>query len=129
MVVKCYEILGSEFMNFVRLLPVMLSILLLAAHFFRAGENIYVFVLLALLLLLAIKKSWVPWLLQVALVLGAVEWLRTLMFVAQMRIEFGMPWTRMAIIMGAVAMFTALSSLVFRGKALRKRYSGEKVTE
>ena len=116
-------------MNFVRLLPVILSILLLAAHFFRAGDNLYVIVLLVLLLLLAIKKPWVPWLLQVALVLGAVEWLRTLMFVAQMRIEFGMPWTRMAIIMGAVAMFTALSSLVFRGKALRKRYSGGNVTE
>ena len=116
-------------MNFVRLLPVILSILLLGAHFYRAGDNLYVIVLMVLLLLLVVKKSWVPWLLQVALVLGAVEWLRTLMFVAQMRIEFGMPWTRMAIIMGAVAMFTALSSLVFRGKALRKRYSGGKITE
>ena len=116
-------------MNFVRLLPVILSILLLAAHFFRAGENIYVYVLLALLPLLVLKKFWVPWVIQVALILGAIEWLLTLMFVAQMRIEFDMPWTRMAIIMGAVAMFTALSSLVFRGKALRKRYSGGKVTE
>ena len=116
-------------MNFVRLLPVILSILLLAAHFFRASENLYVVILLVLLPLLVIKKSWVPWLLQVALLLGAIEWLRTLMFVAQMRIEFGMPWARMAIIMGAVAMFTAFSSLVFRGKALRKRYSGEKITE
>ena len=129
MVVKCYEISGSEFMNFVRLLPVILSILLLAAHFFRAGENIYVYVLVALLPLLALKKFWVPWVIQVALILGAIEWLLTLMFVAQMRIEFDMPWTRMAIIMGAVAMFTAFSSLVFRGKALRKRYSGGKVTE
>ena len=116
-------------MNFARLLPVILSILLLAAHFYRAGDNLYVLVLLILLPLLVIKKPWVPWLLQVALVLGAVEWLRTLMIVAQMRMEFGMPWTRMAIIMGAVAMFTAFSSLVFRGKALRKRYSGEKITE
>ena len=116
-------------MNFVRLLPVILSILLLAAHFFRAGDNLYVLVLLVLLLLLAVKKSWVPWLIQVALLLGAIEWLRTLMFVAQMRIEFGMPWTRMAIIMGSVAMFTAFSALVFRGKALRKRYSGGKMTE
>ena len=129
MVVKCYEIFRSVFMNFVRLLPVILSILLLAAHFFRAGENIYVYVLLALLPLLVLKKFWVPWVIQVALILGAIEWLRTLMFVAQMRIEFDMPWTRMAIIMGAVAIFTAFSSLVFRGKALRKRYSGGKVTE
>ena len=92
-------------MNFVRLLPVILSILLLAAHFFRAGDNFYMLTLLILLPLLLIKKSWVPWLLQVALVLGAVEWLRTLMFVAQMRIEFGMPWARMAIILGAVDVY------------------------
>lgn len=116
-------------MNFVRLLPVILSILLLAAHFFRAGENIYVYVLLALLPLLVLKKSWLPWVIQVALLLGAIEWLRTLMFVAQMRIEFGMPWVRMAIILGAVAVFTALSGLVFRGKALRKSYSGGKMAE
>ena len=116
-------------MNFVRLLPVILSILLLAAHFFRAGENIYVYVLLALLPLLVLKKFWVPWVIQVALILGAIEWLRTLMFVAQMRMEFGMPWARMAIILGAVALFTAFSGLVFRSKALRKRYSGGKMTE
>jgi len=112
-------------MNFLRLLPVLLSILLLGAHFFRAGQIVIVFVLLALLPLLLLKKYWVPWIIQMVLLLGAVEWLRTIFFVAQMRIEFGMPWTRMAIILGAVALFTACSGLVFRGKALRKRYSGE----
>lgn len=111
-------------MNFVRLLPVVFSFLLLAAHFVRAGENFYALALLILLLLLTLKKSWVPWVIQVTLLLGAFEWLRTLMFVAQMRIEFGQPWTRMAIILAAVALFTALSGLVFRSKALRKRYSG-----
>ena len=116
-------------MNFFRLLPVILSFLLLAAHFVRAGENIYAFVLLILLLLLTLKKSWVPWLIQVVLILGAIEWLLTLMFVAQMRMEFGMPWARLAIILGAVALFTAFSGLVFRGKALRKRYSDGKLTE
>jgi hypothetical protein len=116
-------------MNFVRLLPVILSFLLLAAHFVRAGDNVYAYALLIILLLLTLKKSWVPWLIQLTLVIGAIEWLRTLMFVAQMRMEFGMPWARMAIIMVAVAMFTAFSSLVFRNKALRKRYSDGKTAE
>ena len=116
-------------MNFLRLLPVFISFLLLAAHFVRAGQNFLAFVLLFLLLLLTLRKSWVPWVMQLALLLGAVEWLRTLVFVVQMRMEFGMPWTRLAIILGSVALFTAFSSLVFRSKALRKRYSDGKTTE
>lgn len=111
-------------MNFLRLLPVFISILLLGAHFFRAGQMVILFVLLALLLLLLVKKYWVPWIMQMALLLGALEWVRTLVTVAHIRMEYGMPWTRMAIILGVVALFTACSGLVFRSKALRNRYSG-----
>jgi len=60
---------------------------------------------------------------QLTLLLGAVEWIHTLVSVAQMRVELGMPWIRTAIILGAVAMFTLLSGLVFRGRALRIRYN------
>jgi hypothetical protein len=116
-------------MNFLRLLPVFISFLLMAAHLVRAGQMVMACVLLALLLLLVLKKNWVPWVIQLILLLGAVEWLRTLYSVAQMRIEFGMPWMRMAIILGAVALFTALSCLVFRSKALRSRFSGVENTK
>jgi hypothetical protein len=34
----------------------------------------------------------------------------------------GEPWTRMAIILGVVAVITAASALVFRSRALRERY-------
>lgn len=112
-------------MNFLRLTPVFISFLLLAAHFLRAGQTVIVVVLLALLLLLLVKKYWVPWVIQLTLLLGALEWLRTLVSVAQVRIGAEMPWTRMAVILGAVALFTALSCLVFRAKALRNRYSNE----
>ena len=116
-------------MNFLRLLPVLISFLILAAHFMRAGQIAISYVLIFLLLLLIIRKFWVPWVIQLTLLIGAVEWVLTLISVAQMRIEFGMPWTRMAIILGAVALFTALSSLVFRNKALRARYSDNENTE
>ena len=111
-------------MNFLRLLPVFISFLLLAAHFLRSGQTVVVVVLLALLLLLFVRKFWVPWVIQAILLLGAVEWVLTLYSVAQVRIASGAPWTRMAIILGAVALFTALSSLVFRSKPLRDRYHG-----
>ena len=87
-------------MNFLRLLPVFISFLLLAAHFIRAGQLVIACVLLGLPLLLTLRKAWVPRVLQLTLLLGAFEWLRTLFLVAQMRIESGMPWTRLAIILG-----------------------------
>ena len=110
-------------MNFLRLLPVFISLLLLAAHFLRAGQIILVVAPLLFFIPLLFRNTWVPRLIQLVLLLGAVEWLRTLYNVAQIRMDMGMPWTRMAIILGAVALFTALSGLVFRSKALRKRYS------
>ena len=110
-------------MNFLRLLPVFISLLLLAAHFFRAGQSILAAVPVVLMVFLIVREKWVVWLIQLALVLGAIEWIRTLVAVAEVRLEYGMPWVRMAVILGAVAAFTALSSLVFRSKGLRERYT------
>lgn len=111
-------------MNMLRLLPVFVSFILLAAHFLRAGQMVLSIVLLSALWLLLLRKTWVPRVIQVILLLGTIEWLRTLYSVAQVRIEFDNPWMRMAVILGVVALFTALSCLVFRSKSLRKRFSG-----
>ncbi len=112
-------------MNFLRLLPVFISILLIAAHFLRAGQTIIVVIVLLLPLLLFLKKFWVPWIIQAILLLCALEWVLTLVATARFRIGQGEEWMRMAIILGAVALFTALSSLVFISSALKKRYSGK----
>jgi hypothetical protein len=61
------------------------------------------------------------------LALGALEWLRSLYFFAAMRIAFGEPWTRLAVILGLVALFTGLSGLVFRSKKLREYFSDSQV--
>ena len=110
-------------MNFLRLLPVILSFLLLGAHFYRAGLVVATALCVLVLLLLFLKKKWIPRLFQVLLVLGAVEWLRTLYALAAMRIAWDQPWTRLALILGTVALLTALSGLVFRNKTLRARYT------
>jgi hypothetical protein len=117
------EIVRGLQVNFLRLLPVVISFLLIAAHFYRAGLAVSAYLLLSLLLLLAIRNVWVPRVLQLFLLLAALEWVRTLFNIAQMRIDMGAPWVRMAVILGAVALFTALSGLVFRTAALRSRYS------
>jgi hypothetical protein len=110
-------------MNVLRLVPVILSFTLLAAHFYRAGYPVVTALCIGALFLLFIRQSWIPRLFQVLLLLGALEWLRTLYFIAMIRMSIDQPWTRMAIILGAVALFTALSGLVFRSRALRARYN------
>lgn len=109
-------------MNFLRLMPVILSLLLLAAHFYRGGELFLVGASLLMIVLMLFRQPWIPRLLQAALVLGSIEWLWTLYLIARVRIEYGMPWARMSVILGAVALFTALSAMVFRGKKVRERY-------
>ena len=109
-------------MNFVRLLPVILSLILLGAHFLRTGTFLLVALCVALPFLLLARRPWVPKAMQVVLVLAAVEWLRTLGGFAAMRRSQAQPWTRMAVILGAVALFTLLSALAFRSKGLRERY-------
>ena len=112
-------------MNILRLFPVILSLLLLGAHFYRAGYPILSGSCIGILLLLFFRKRWVPWLFQGLLILGAMEWLRSLYYLAAMRIAWDQPWTRLAVILGAVALFTALSSLVFRNKTLRFFYHAD----
>ena len=109
-------------MNIVRLLPVLLSAILLAAHFLRVGIYPLIAVSLAFPLVLLFRRRWAPRLVQAALVLGALEWVRALLMYVMIRQDSGKPWMRLAIILGSVAVFTAASGLVFRLGPLKKRY-------
>ena len=109
-------------MNLFRLIPVILSFLLLGAHFYRAGSPVLTGRCVLVPLLLFVRKPWVPRLFQGLLLLGAFEWLRALYYFAAMRIAWDQPWTRLAVILGAVALFTLLSGTVFELKKLRRLY-------
>lgn len=109
-------------MNFLRLLPVVLSLLLLGAHFLRAGIMPLAATLVALAVLAPVPRRWMARLVQVALVVGGFEWIRTLFMNIATRSDLGEPWMRMALILGGVALFTFGSLLVFRSPALRARY-------
>lgn len=110
-------------MNAVRLTPVFLSALLLAAHFSRADNLPLIVISLVAPVLLLVRRPWVVRVFQVALVVGALEWVRALVAIAQARQALGEPWLRMAVILFAVAVVTASSALVFKSKALKTRYS------
>lgn len=113
-------------MNVLRLLPVILAFGLLAAHFSRA--NIFPAVLVSLLtpFLLLIRKAWIARSIQILLLIGAAEWIRSMLGYINVRKEIGEDWGRLAIILVTVALLTACAGLVFRGRSLKKRYHLEK---
>ncbi|MDO9073053.1 MAG: hypothetical protein Q7U73_07290 [Rubrivivax sp.] len=104
------------------LLAPALALLLLAAHFYRAAEWPWVLASLALLPMLALRRAWVPRVLQLALLVGAIEWVWTAALLAQQRLALGQPWLRMACILGAVALLTLAAAGVFRSAGLKARY-------
>lgn len=105
-----------------RLIVPVLALLLLAAHFYRAGWMVPAALCVALTLLLAVPRPWAARTLQVALVLGALEWLRTLATAAAMRIGAGQPYLRLALILGAVAAFTLVAAWMLQHRSLRARF-------
>ncbi len=107
--------------RFLLLLPAGLSLLVLGAHFLRRMALGPVLICLVLLRLLWVRKTWATRTLQVALVLGAVEWIHTTMTLVPERVAIGEPWQRMATILEAVAWFTFLSALLFELPPLKRR--------
>ena len=104
------------------LVPVVLSLVVLGAHFLRAGNLVLVASVLLLVPLLGLRRRWVARLIQVVLVLGAAEWVRTILQVAARRSEAGEPMVRMIVILGSVALVAALSALALGMGPLRRWY-------
>ena len=105
-----------------RLLPAVLALLVLGAHFLRAGYLALVAAALAVALLLFVRRPWAARAVQGALVLGALEWLRTLALLALERRAAGAPYLRMTLILGGVALTTALSLLAFRSPKVKEHF-------
>ena len=104
------------------LIPPVIGFVLLAAHFFR-GENLLAALVSVLAIVLVfVRRPWAARTIQVCLVLGSVEWLRSTISLVLSRSEMGEPFLRLTIILGGVTLFTALSSLVFRTSKLRDHF-------
>lgn len=104
------------------LIPLLLSVLMLAAHFLRTGPTILAPLCLIVPLTLFVHRIWALRLVQMFLLLGAAEWLRTLIALVQMRQAQGEPWLRLVIILGAVAVFTAGTAFMMQAKKVRSLY-------
>jgi len=118
-VVLCHHAMMSKALHYV---PVVLSLVVLGAHFLRDGNWIGVAVPVALIGLLFVRRPWVARLVQLGLILGALEWLRTLNDLVQVRIALGQPFTRMAVILGVVAVVAFCAALLFQTPTLKRVY-------
>lgn len=105
-----------------RLLPVLLSLVVLGAHFYRAGSTVLVGLVVVVLALLAVRRRWAVRIVQVVLFLGAIEWLMTTAQLVFERAYTGEPVGRLVVILVGVAVFTAASAFVFRNERLRIAY-------
>lgn len=102
--------------------PIVLSLVILGAHFMRDGNSIGIAAAVVLIALLFVRQPWVARLIQVALVVGALEWVRTLYELTQVRVAMGEPYARAIAILGVVAVVTFGSALLFQSRSLRRIY-------
>ena len=94
----------------------------LAAHFLRNGELLLVTVCLLLPLLLFLKKRWSLIVLQLFAYLGTLVWVQTAVQIVQERVALGRPWARMVVILGTVALLTALAGLLLNSAVVKEKY-------
>lgn len=104
-----------------RIAPAALFALLLSAHFLRSGETGAVAACLGAGLLLFSRRRAVLIVAPVLLLAGAFVWAGTAIDLANLRRAMGLPWGRMALILGGVSALTATAALPFLGRALAER--------
>lgn len=108
------------------IVPIVISFALLAAHFLRASQWALVALCAFFPVLLVIPRRWAARSVQLALIAAAIEWSLTLVLIAQQRIASGLPYTRSALILAGIAVFTLAAVFAFRLPAMRKRYRLDK---
>ena len=102
--------------------PIILSLVILGAHFLREGSEVGVVVSIVLIGLLVVRRGWAARLVQLALFAGVVEWLLTIYRLAGIYAVRGEPATRMYIILGSVTGLTLVAALLFQTRTLKGTY-------
>jgi hypothetical protein len=102
--------LSNDRVRALRVVVVVLSALLLAAHVLRQGFLPPAVLVAASPLLLLTGERWGARVLQLLFVAGAIEWVRTTLALVSRRLGSGAPYLRMAAILGSVALVTALAA-------------------
>lgn len=110
-------------MNFVKLLPVIFSFLVLSAHYSRSNNIHMSLAFLFLPLILLIKRKWVIYISYVFLLFANIVWMETTYKLILARQHLGEPYLRLTIILGIVSAIAIMSMLVFKNAKLQKRFT------
>jgi hypothetical protein len=106
-----------------RTILVVLSSLLIGAHFLRHGNLVLVPICLAVPFLLLLRKRWVLIALQCFLYLSAAVWVWYLRILVQQRILDHRPFRGVILILGSAALVTVLAGVLLNSRAVKDRYS------
>jgi hypothetical protein len=107
---------------FFHILPLILSALLLAAHYLRSYSLIQVVLCLAAPFLLLIKRRWSLVVLQTLCTAAAFIWLYALYGIIQQRIQEGRSWMVSGIILVLVAIFNLLAGWLLNSRIVKDKY-------
>jgi len=105
-----------------RITPLIIACALLGAHFFRSGNSVLVGLCAVAPLLLLVRARWSLWVLQAGAYCATLVWVLVAFELIRRRMLFGAPWARLAVIIFAVAVFTAVAGALLNTRALRERY-------
>lgn len=108
--------------NIIKILPIVLCSLLMAAHLGRANMFILQYISLLIPFILIWKNKISARVVQVLLIIYGFEWIRTIVYYARIRTANGEDWLRLAIILGVVALLNFATTLVFRSKSMKERF-------
>ena len=100
-------------------LVLVLVLLTLGAHFYRAGEYGVAACAAGAILFLCLQSAWKQYAVALFLLWGAAEWVHSSYSLAAMRMHMGLPWLRAALILMAVALLTALAGVYALQRARR----------
>jgi hypothetical protein len=107
----------------IRIVFVILVFLLVAAHFFRAGNYLFVAAALVVPFLLLIRSRWAAILLQVLTWSATVLWICVAIGLVRQRIALGQPFRGVIVILGCVVLFNILSASLLHSLPSKNRES------
>ena len=105
------------------LLPIVVSSLLIAAHFYRMGSTILAVIAVLLPLLLLIRHKLALNIVRIYLFIATAEWIRALFAFIEIYERGGLSWTRLSVILGGVALFTFSSALLLSCRPLTNYFT------
>lgn len=101
-------------------IPVIISYLLLIAHFSRNNQFLLLLLAVGIPVFLSLKQLWARYIVQAGLILGTLEWTWSTLDYIEIRKAIGEDYQRLAIILFSVAAFTLISGLLLYLVRLRK---------